>query len=195
MSDRDIEFWFDFASPYSYPAAMKIQEHAEGRRVIWRPITLGPIFADQGWDDSPFNLQAAKGRYMWRDLARICAAEGLAFRPPDPFPANSILAARFAIAALDQPWGADFCRAVFHAEFAEHADIANPETLRELIAATGGDPVLTAEAAVCDENRPRLRSAVDEARQKGIFGAPTFVLGQELFWGFDRLDAALRWDS
>ncbi len=70
-----LDFWFDFASTYSYPAAMRIGPlaAAAGVSLRWRPFLLGPIFKDQGWETSPFNLYPAKGRYMWRDLERICA--------------------------------------------------------------------------------------------------------------------------
>lgn len=73
-----IEFWFEFASTYSYPAALRIESaaRAQGVSVAWRAFLLGPIFKQQGWSDSPFNLQPAKGRYMWRDLARICEELG-----------------------------------------------------------------------------------------------------------------------
>ncbi len=75
-----LEFWYEFASTYSYPAAMGIGPLAEraGVSLRWRPFLLAPIFAAQGFKDSPFNVYPAKGRYMWRDLARVCAAEGLA---------------------------------------------------------------------------------------------------------------------
>ncbi|MEM7437007.1 MAG: DsbA family protein, partial [Myxococcota bacterium] len=65
-----IEFWYEFASTYSYLAVMRIDKVAEaaGASVLWRPFLLGPVFAKQGWDDSPFNIYPAKGQYMWRDL-------------------------------------------------------------------------------------------------------------------------------
>lgn len=192
---KAIEFWFDFASPYSYPAAMKITKRAAGRNVAWRPVTMGPIFADLGWDDSPFNLQPAKGRYMWRDMERICAAEGLAFHRTDPFPPNTVLAARLALVALERPWGEAFCQSVFHAEFADQADISDAAVLAELIQRAGGDAQEVAETAFDPTNRPRLRARVEEARDKGIFGAPMFLTGGEMFWGFDRLEAALAWPA
>ena len=79
-----LDFWFEFASTYSYPAAMRIDALAEACRVTvrWRPFLLGPIFKDQGWTTSPFNVYPAKGRYMWRDLARICDDLGLPFAQP-----------------------------------------------------------------------------------------------------------------
>ncbi len=71
-----VDFWYEFASTYSYPAAMRIEALAatRGATVAWRPFLLGPLFAEQGWRDSPFNIYPAKGRYMWRDLQRICDA-------------------------------------------------------------------------------------------------------------------------
>jgi len=115
-----LNFWFDFASTYSYPAAMRIGKLAASRGVSisWRPFLLGPIFAAQGWTDSPFNLYPEKGRYMWRDLERLCNAEEIAFRRPSQFPRNSLLAARVACRYSDAPWLPDFVRAVYGANFA-----------------------------------------------------------------------------
>ena len=94
-----LDFWFDFASTYSYPAAMRIRPLAReaGVTVRFGPFLLGPIFKAQGWDTSPFNLYPAKGRHMWRDLERLCADLSLPFRRPAPFPQNSLHAARVAL--------------------------------------------------------------------------------------------------
>ena len=107
-----IYFWFEFASTYSYPAVMRIRPLAEAAGVTarFRPFLLGPIFKAQGWATSPFNLYPAKGRHMWRDLERLFADSNLPFRRPDPFPQHSLLAARVALAGLEQDWGEDFCR-------------------------------------------------------------------------------------
>ena len=94
------EFWYEFASTYSYPAALRVAALADERGVslVWRPFLLGPIFFAQGWRDSPFNVYPAKGRYMWRDLERTCGAMGVPLKRPDPFPQPSLLAARVALA-------------------------------------------------------------------------------------------------
>src|SRR5215475_14160686 len=99
-----LDFWFDFASTYSYLAAMRIGPLAQKAdvRVRFRPFLLGPFFKAQGWTTSPFNLYPAKGRHMWRDLERSCAELQLPFRRPDPFPQNSLLAACVALAGLDR---------------------------------------------------------------------------------------------
>ena len=81
-----LEFWFEFASTYSYPAAMRIEALAreEDIAVVWKPFLLGPIFRRQGWTDSPFNVYPVQGRYMWRDLERICADLKIPLRRPSP---------------------------------------------------------------------------------------------------------------
>jgi 2-hydroxychromene-2-carboxylate isomerase len=191
-----LEFWFDFASTYSYPAAMRIGQvaAAAGVSVRYRPFLLGPIFKAQGWDTSPFNVYEAKGRHMWRDLKRLCADLGLRFQRPDPFPQSSLLAARVALVGLDDDWGDAFCRAVFEAEFAHGRRIDDPALIGGLLADLALDAGAVLDAAQSDANKLRLRSQTEEAQQRGIFGAPSFVTGDgELFWGNDRLERALRW--
>lgn len=193
-----LDFWFDFASTYSYPAAMRIGPAAAkaGVALRFRPFLLGPIFKAQGWDTSPFSIYEAKGRYMWRDLERLCADLGLPFRRPEPFPQNSLLAARIAMAglAVSADWPAAFCLAVFRAQFGEGRRIDDPSTLGSILTVLDLDPATVLAAAQSDENKLRLRQQTEEAQRLGIFGAPAFVTPDgELFWGNDRLDAALAW--
>ncbi len=191
-----LDFWFDFASSYSYPAMLRAGERAQaaGVTVNLRPFLLGPIFKAQGWDSSPFNLYEAKGRYMWRDLERICADLGIAFRRPQPFPQNGLLAARVALVGLAQDWGADFCRAVFAAEFGAGRRIDDPAVIRDLLVALKVAPAPAFAAAQSDANKARLRAQTEQAQRLGIFGAPSFTTADgELFWGNDRLEAALAW--
>src|SRR6186713_548436 len=107
-----LDFWYDLASTYSYLAATRIRPLAEAAKVTvrFKPFLLGPIFKAQGWDTSPFNIYEAKGRYMWRDLERLCSELDIAFRRPSPFPQNSLLA---ALAADGEIWRDEFCRVVF----------------------------------------------------------------------------------
>ena len=191
-----LDFWFDFASTYSYPAAMRIAPlaAAAGVTVRYRPFLLGPIFKAQGWDTSPFNVYEAKGRHMWRDLERLCADLALPFRRPQPFPQSSLLAARLALVGLADGWGEDFCRAVFRAEFADGRRIDDAAVIGGILTDLKLDPASALAAAQTDGNKQRLRQQTDEAQRLGIFGAPTFVAGDgELFWGNDRLERALQW--
>ena len=189
-----VTFWFEFASTYSYLSAMRADAaaRAAGVGLIWRPFLLGPIFAAQGWGDSPFNLQPAKGRHMWRDMERRSAARGLPFRRPSVFPRNGLLAARVATAALTFPEGPAFCRAVFAAEFAQDRDIADPAVIADCLAAAGL-PAALAGAAADPAVKDRLRQATAEATAFGLFGAPSFTVAGELFWGDDRMEDALAW--
>jgi 2-hydroxychromene-2-carboxylate isomerase len=190
-----IHFWFEFASTYSYPAAMRIERVATARgiRVVWRSFLLGPIFRDHGMSDSPFNLNPVKGRYMWRDLERICDGEGIAFRRPSLFPRNGLLAARVACRFHDAEWLPRFVRAVYRANFADDLEISSGEVVAQCLAPLVDNPAPILEAAQMPETKAQLRAQTEEAVRLGIFGAPSFVVGDELFWGNDRLEQALDW--
>ncbi|MEP3231563.1 MAG: 2-hydroxychromene-2-carboxylate isomerase [Hyphomicrobiales bacterium] len=190
-----IEFWFDFASTYSYLTAMRIEELATDFDVdvCWKPFLLGPIFAKQGWANSPFNIYPAKGRYMVQDMQRLCNDRGLPFKMPPSFPARSITANRLGLVALDQPWGVEFAKAVFKTQFGEGRDIGDDDVLRSLLTDLGQDADSMFEKALFSENKERLKQQTAEAELKGIFGAPAFVIeGDELFWGDDRLINAIK---
>ena len=193
MSRPTLDFYLEFASTYSYPAAMRIGALADaaGVAVRWRPFLLGPIFKAQGWETSPFNLYPAKGRYMVRDCERLCADLGLTFRLPDPFPQSSLTAARVALAALAEGWGEDFSRAVYQAEFAEARNIADPAVIGGIVHDLGRDDAPTLARAQSDEIKAKLRANTEDAQRLGLFGAPSFIVGGELFWGNDRLEQAL----
>jgi 2-hydroxychromene-2-carboxylate isomerase len=191
-----LDFWFYFASTYSYPAAMRIAPLAQqaGVMVRFRPFLLGPLFKAQDWPTSPFNLYPAKGRYMWRDLERICVDLDLPFRRPEPFPQNSLLAARVALIGLSGSWGQEFCQGVFRAEFAEGRQIDDPTVIGDIVSQLHIESTLVLEAARADMNKIALRMQTGEAEQLGIFGAPSFTTAdRELFWGNDRLERAIAW--
>ena len=196
MTAPALDFWFDFASSYSYPTAMRIGAVAgkAGVEVRFRPFLLGPIFKAQGWNTSPFNLYPAKGRNMWRDLERTCADLKLPFRRPEPFPQASVLAARVALVGLGDVWGEDFCLAVFRTEFARGQPIGEPATMRAILSDLKVDPDQTMAAAQGDAIKEQLRAQTAEAERMEIFGAPTFTTPDgELFWGNDRLENAIAW--
>jgi 2-hydroxychromene-2-carboxylate isomerase len=191
-----IDFWYDFASTYSYLSAMRAEELAKAAGVTlnWRPFLLGPIFKAHGMETSPFNIYPVKGRYSIRDLERLALRQGLPkFHLPVPFPANSLLGARTALALPDEARPA-FSRAVYLAEFADGRDISDRAVIGDVLAQLGHDAeavlAKTGDQAVKD----RLRANTDEAGKLGIFGAPNFLTEDgELFWGNDRLEQALDW--
>ena len=190
------EFWYEFASTYSYPAAMRVADLAQSRGVAlaWQPFLLGPIFAAQGWRDLPFNIYPAKGRYMWRDMKRICDALGLPpLKRPVPFPQNSLLAARVAL-ALDDATRADFSRAVYAAEFGQGLPIADRAVIAALLVKRGLDAETVLARAESEANKAALKAECARAAELGIIGAPSLVTGDgEVFWGNDRLEQGLDW--
>lgn len=191
-----LEFWFEFASTYSYPAAIRVEELARDRdvEIVWKPFLLGPIFQDLGWKTSPFNLQPAKGAYMWRDLQRTCAQLGAPFTRPAVFPQNGLLAARVALALPDNPARGAFARGVYSRQFAQAQDISDPAQITAVLEDIGQ----AAEAVLDRATSPAIKEALKHetalAREHGIFGAPTWRTSDgELFWGNDRLEDALDW--
>ena len=200
MGDRPtLDFWYEFASTYSYLSAMRIEALAAeaGAEVRWRPFLLGPILAAQGWTTSPFNAFPVKGRHMWRDMQREAEVLGLPpIHRPDPFPQNALLPARIAILGSEESWGPAFTKAVYAAEFADGRSISDVAVITDLLERLGLDPAAILAAAATEGNKQRLKDATDEARSLGVFGAPTFIAHDgELFWGNDRLERALGWGA
>jgi 2-hydroxychromene-2-carboxylate isomerase len=191
-----LDFWFDFASTYSYLSAKRIGPlaAAAGVTVTWRPFLLGPIFQAQGWNTSPFHVYPAKGRYMVRDIQRIATERGLTFKLPEPWPANSVKAARLTLAADELKRGPAVALAIFEAEFERGEDISNDAVLQQLLVNRGHDSARLVTRSGEQDIKDRLRENTAEASKISVFGAPAFIASDgELFWGDDRLEQALRW--
>ncbi|MCW3478249.1 2-hydroxychromene-2-carboxylate isomerase [Neisseriaceae bacterium JH1-16] len=191
--DSNIEFWFDFGSNYSYLSMMRIEDAAarHGVTVTWRPFLLGPIFKSFGWDSSPFLQQKAKADYMWQDMVRQCRKYHLPWTKPTTFPRRALLPIRVALLGAEQPWLGEYCRRIMALNFAEDRDIDSPETMTEVLAQLGLPATQLIDTAQSEPNKPKLREQTDTAKARGIFGAPTFFVRGEMFWGNDRLDDAL----
>jgi 2-hydroxychromene-2-carboxylate isomerase len=190
---RTVEFWFEFASTYSYLAAERIEGLAEKAdvKIAWRPFLLGPIFHSQGWNNSPFNIYPVKGNYMWRDMERLTADYGLKLKRPSAFPRNGLLAARVALANAEQDWIGAFVRGVYRANFAEDREISDPQVVSAVLRDMQLDPESLLAAANSEPNKAALKAQTERAMKLGLFGAPSFTVGEELFWGNDRLEQAL----
>lgn len=190
-----LDFWFEFGSTYSYPAAMRIGRLAADRgvSVSWRAFLLGPIFRAHGWNDSPFNLYPVKGRYMWHDLERVCHSEEIPFRRPSQFPRNGLLATRIACWYSGASWLPDFVRAVYCANFQHDLDISDASVVGRCLTVIGQNAVEVLARAQSPESKAKLHAQSQEAVKLGIFGAPFFIVGREHFWGNDRLEQAISW--
>ena len=189
----EIEFWFEFGSNYSYLSVMRIEDEARRRnvRIAWKPFLLGPIFRALGFENSPFVLQKEKGAYVWRDMARQCRKYGLRWMQPSKFPQLGVLPWRVALLGAEQPWIGAFCRQVMELNFVLDEDINQPERLAPILTELGLPASALLDQAQAEPAKTLLREQTDQARVRGIFGAPTFFVGAEMFWGNDRLDDAL----
>ena len=190
-----IEFWFEFGSNYSYLSVMRIEDAARrhGVRIVWQPFLLGPIFRALGLTTSPFILQKEKGAYVWQDMRRQCRKYELSWTQPTTFPRLGVLPARVALVGRDQSWLGAFCRAVMELNFVLDRDINTPENLEPVLTGLGLPAADILQEAQTEPIKTRLREQTEEARVRGIFGAPTLFVGTEMFWGNDRLDDALLW--
>jgi 2-hydroxychromene-2-carboxylate isomerase len=188
-----IEFWFEFGSNYSYLSLMRIEAAAAraGVALHWKPFLLGPIFRELGWQSSPFVEQKEKGEYVWRDMARRAAKYGVPFARPTVFPRPALLPMRVALLGAGQPWMGEFCRRIMLHNWAHDADIDKPGAVLAALQGLVADPAATVQAAHEDSTKAALRAQTAAARARGIFGAPTFIVAGEMFWGDDRLEDAL----
>jgi 2-hydroxychromene-2-carboxylate isomerase len=187
---RDVEFFFDIGSPYSYLAATQLKALGERTRarVRWRPFLLGGVFKAAG-NTMPAQVPA-KASYMLRDLDRWAESYGVPFRMPSQFPVNTLTCQRALVAAgrlAGEEVISPFALGLYHAYWVADRDVSDPQVIRDVAQSVGldGDAVVaaTTDAAVKDA----LRAATEEAVARGAFGAPTFFVGEELFWGNDRL--------
>lgn len=190
---RELELWFDFGSNYSYLSVMRVENAAAALNVsiAWKPFLLGPIFKALGWRQAPFLQQKEKGDYVWRDMVRECRKYGLPWTKPTRFPRVGVLPARIALLGAGEPWVAEFCRRIMLLNFSEDRDINTEEASGEVLERLGLPAPTILREAQSEQNKLQLREQTEIARARGIFGAPTFFVGAEMFWGNDRLDDAL----
>jgi len=179
-----IEFYFDYGSPFSYLADTQLPALARrtGAEIVYRPILLGGIFKATG-NSSPITIPA-KGKYMALELERWARHYGIGMKMNPHFPFNTIRLMRGAVAALRQGRFAAYHPQMYRAVWSEGRNLGKEDVLRELLASSGIDPA----SIDGDEIKNELRANTDGAVARGAFGAPTFYVNGEIFWGNDRLD-------
>jgi 2-hydroxychromene-2-carboxylate isomerase len=190
---KQLHFWFDFASTYTYPAVMRASRLAaeQGVEVVWHAFLLGAVFQQYGWNDSPFNLFPAKGKYMWKDMARLCQQEGIALNRPSVFPRNGLLPARIVASFAAEAWISDFIQQVFTANFVQDHDINQLVVIEAILNDLQLDAGQIIQQATSDAGKQKLKDETALALQQEVFGAPFFMVGDEPFWGNDRLEQAI----
>jgi 2-hydroxychromene-2-carboxylate isomerase len=194
---REIEFWFDFASSYSYLTVMRIEGLAtkHGIHVSWQPFLLGPIFQSFGWNNSPFVLQKEKGEYVRKDMARQCKKYGIPWKMPTQFPRLGVLPLRVVLVEAGKPWIGKFAKRVMLLNFHLDRDINSRDEIASILTDLDQPAADILAQAQSDPIKNRLREQTETAKVRKVFGAPTFFVRGEMFWGNDRLDDALLFAS
>ena len=192
-STKTLDFWFEYASPYCYPAIMRVEQLAQqaGVQLNWRVFLLGAVFQQYGWQTTPNELFPAKGNYMWLDVQRICVSLRLPYQKPSVFPRNGILAARISANFAEADWMPAFVRQVFHANFVNDQDISDRQRIAGFLQELGQDSASIIAVANSDEGKLALKNQTAQALQQHVFGAPFMMVGDEPFWGNDRLEQAI----
>ena len=190
-----MDFYFDFSSSYSYLALPQLEklQNERGVDIRWMPVALGAIFKANKHPGPPA-AGSAKSKYISRDIERIADMNGQSYHWPNPFPFNSITAARiFWYLEKDDPaQAADWAKKVFNASFGEGRNCSDPEELSTLAYDAGLDGSALLLAAGEDAVKDKFKAVTGEAMERGVFGAPTFFVDNEMFWGTDRLEQAIR---
>lgn len=188
-----VSFLYFFGSGYSYLSVMRMDALAKaaGVTVHWRPFSVRKLMREQ---NNPMADMPMKMRYIWRDIERRAAQHGLPFVAPPIWPTDpDELANRVGIVAMTEGWCPEYSRASFRSWYIDGKPLGDPAALKTILERLDRSPETVIEKAASDEIRARYDAETDYARRLGAFGSPTFVVGDEVFWGDDRLEEALRW--
>jgi 2-hydroxychromene-2-carboxylate isomerase len=189
-----IDFWFSIGSTYSYLSVMRLgRVSAEtGIDFVWRPFNVRAIMVAQ--NNIPFANKPAKTAYMWRDIARRAGKNGLAPRLPAPYPiADLPLANQVALMGMREGWGIAYVRETYRFWFEEGEVAGADPNFSRALRAAGQDPAATLARGAREEAAVALAEETERAMALGIFGSPSFVVDEEVFWGDDRLEDAISW--
>lgn len=185
---KKVEFYYDFSSPYTYIASMRIEKicRDNGAELEWKPILLGGLFNDTGV--KPAREIENKFAYVKQDTHDTAKRYGVEFHFPALFPLNSVKTMRGAFAAAEKGKLTEYNHEMFRLYWTEGRDLSNDDVLREAVAGVGIDPEWFIARIGEQEIKDRLREETSKAAARGAFGAPTIFIGEKMFWGNDRLD-------
>lgn len=181
--------FYDIVCPYAYLASTQIEALAAraGAELVWKPFLLGGVFRAIGAPDRPAEtMSAAKARHNLLDMHRWAEHWAVPLRMPMEHPRRTVLALRALLAAGDAP-RPRATHALFRAYWVDGLDVARPEVVRDVLQGVGLDGAACVAAADTPAIKDALRVLTDEATARGVFGAPAFFVGDELYWGQDRM--------
>lgn len=188
--DKIVEYYFDFGSPAAYLASTQLAALSaqSGATVMWRPMLLGGVFVATG-NASPASVPS-KGKYIFQDFARFAKRYAVPFVFNPFFPINTITLMRIAVGlqARDDPRFMDYCAAMYRAIWVDAQNMNDPKVVASVLVAAGFDADALLAMASEQTIKDKLKAATELAVARGVFGAPTFFVGEQMFWGQDRFD-------
>jgi 2-hydroxychromene-2-carboxylate isomerase len=196
LESNTIDFWFTVGSTYTYLTASRLHEveASSGIRFRWRPFNARAIM--QEMNNIPFATKPIKLAYMWRDIERRASKYGLPIKVPVPYPLKNFdLASRVAVLGEMEGWCPNYVRASYRRWFLEGKEVGAEPNLSESLGEIGQESDRVIAAANAESVGRAYDDNTRKARQLSIFGSPTFVARGELFWGDDRLDDAIAWQT
>lgn len=191
---KPIDFWYSIGSTYTYLTVMRLSQYARNNSVDfnWRPFNVRSIMIEQ--KNIPFANKPVKSNYMWRDVERRAAKYKLPIAIPVPYPLDELaLANQVALLGMKQGWGVTYTVEAYRLWFEKGERAGSEPNLSESIRRAGQDPEQVVYAANSREIVEALALQTEKCRDLGVFGAPSFVVDGEVFWGDDRLDDAVAW--
>lgn len=189
-----IEFWYSIGSTYTYLTVSRLRGYAErhGVEFDWKPFDVRAIMVEQ--KNVPFADKPVKFAYMWRDLERRAQLYDLPVTLPAPYPIENLaLANQVALLGMGEGWGIGYTVETYRRWFVRGEPAGSEPNLSATLTALGLDAPDVIARANAPEAAKALQNQTAEGRDRGVFGAPTFIVGDEVFWGDDRLDDAVAW--
>jgi 2-hydroxychromene-2-carboxylate isomerase len=191
---KPIDFWFSIGSTYTCLTVMRLPAYGRdhGLTINWRPFNVRTILVEQ--NNIPFAGKPVKAAYMWRDITRRAAKYGLQISVPVPYPLEHLaLANQVALLGMQEGWGQDYVVATYRRWFQDGHLAGSEPNLSQSLQEIGEDPDRIITTATSPALEDALTRETEEAKRLGVFGAPSFVVDGEVFWGDDRLDDAVSW--
>ncbi len=185
---KTIEFFFDVGSPASYLAWTQLPALAAKHQatLVYKPMLLGAVFQATG-NRSPATVPA-KGAYSRQDFQRFAKRYGVTLNHNPYFPINTLMLMRGATAYLDTADFERYLQAVFTAMWVDEQDMGQPEVVATALQKAGFDPAEVLQRVQDPTVKEQLKTTTSEAIERSVFGAPTIFVGEQMFFGQDRLD-------
>ena len=191
-----IEFWFSIGSTYTYLSVQRILEFEKENNVkfVWQPFSVRQIMIEM--ENIPFTPPPKKNKsdYMWRDIERRAKFYGFAAKVPAPYPLSEFdLANKIAVLGMDEDWGISYVRSTYQSWFIEGFEPGVEPNVSKILTDLKLDPKQILEKANSNTINEKYLAQTELAKSKKIFGSPTFIYQDEIFWGDDRLEDCIKW--